>query len=78
MKIFLKKVVFLAGTADWLSDLPSVIKNYNNIIHSSAKMIPTQASKKSIEKAIFSNLPDKRETPKPKFNLGKLNRTADF
>ena len=31
----LKKPVFLAGNADWLSELPSVIKQYNNTIHSS-------------------------------------------
>ena len=33
----LKKPIFLAGTADWLSELPSIIKKYNNTIHSSTK-----------------------------------------
>ena len=42
----LKKPVFLAGNADWLSELPSVIKQYNNTIHHSTKMTPIQASKK--------------------------------
>ena len=43
----LKKPVFLAGNADWLSELPSVTKQYNNTIHHSIKMTPIQASKKS-------------------------------
>ena len=42
----LKKPVFLRGKADWLYELPSVIKQYNNTIHSSTKMTPIQASKK--------------------------------
>ena len=45
----LKKPVSLEGNADWLSKLPSVIKNYNITIHSSTKMAPIQASKKSNE-----------------------------
>ena len=36
----LKKPVFLKGNADWLSELPSVIKQYNKTIHSSTKMTP--------------------------------------
>ena len=44
-----KKPVFLAGNADWLSELPSVIKQNNNTIHHSIKMTPVQASKKSNE-----------------------------
>ena len=33
----LKKSVFLAGKADWLSELPSIFKQYKNSIHSSTK-----------------------------------------
>ena len=75
---FLKKPVFLAGNADWLSELPSVIKKYNNTIHSSIKMTPNQASKKSNERKVYSNLQDKRVKQKPKFKLGQLVRTADI
>ena len=57
----LKKPVFEKGNADWLSELPSVIKKYNNSIHSSTKMTPIQASKKSNERRVYSNLQDKRE-----------------
>ena len=45
-----KKPVFLAGNADWLSELQSVIKQYNNTIHTSTKITPNQASKKSKKK----------------------------
>ena len=51
----LKKPIFLAGNADWLSELPSVIKKYNNTIHTSIKMSPDQASKKANEKLVYSN-----------------------
>ena len=73
----LEKPVFLAGNADWLSELPSVIKQYNNAIQHSIEMT-NQASKKSNEKAVFDNLRDDREKQKPKFQLGQLVRTADI
>ena len=62
----LKKPVFFAGNADWLSELPSVIKQYNNTIHHSVDMTPVQASKKSNEKEASSNLQDRRVKQKPK------------
>ena len=43
----LKKPVFLKGNAKWISELPSVINNYNITIHSSTKKTLNQASKKS-------------------------------
>ena len=73
-----KKPVFEKGRADWLSELPSVIKKYNNTIHNSIKMTPNQASKKSNEKVVYNNLQDKRQKQKPKFQLGQLVRTADI
>ena len=74
----LKKPVFEKGRADWLSELPSVVKKYNNTIHSSIKMTPNQASKKSNQKLVYNNLKDNRGVLKPKFNLGQLVRTADI
>ena len=74
----LKKPVFEKGNADWLSELPSVIKQYNNTIHSSIKMAPIQASKKSNEKLVYSNLQDRRVKQQPKYKLGDLVRTADI
>ena len=74
----LKKPVFLAGNADWVSELSSITKQYNNTIHHSIKMTPNQASKKSNEKLVFSNLRDDRVKRQPKFKLGQLVRTADI
>ena len=74
----LKKPVFLAGEASWLNELPSVIKQYNNTIHHSTKMTANQASKKSNEKEVFSNLQDDRQKQTPKYKLGQLICTADI
>ena len=45
----LKKPVFEKGRADWLSELPSVIKQYNITIHHSIKMTPIQAKKSQMK-----------------------------
>ena len=74
----LKKPVFEKGNANWLSELSSVIKQYNNTIHHSIKMTPNQASKTSSERKVYSNLKDNREAHKPKFILGQLVETADI
>ena len=74
----LKKPVFEKGNVNWLSELSSVIKQYNNTIHQSIKMTPNQASKTSNERKVYSNLKDNKEAHKPKFNLGQLVRTADI
>ena len=74
----LKKPVFEKGNADWLSELPTVNNQYNNTIHSSTKKTPNQASKKSNEAEVYSNLQDKRKKLNPNFKLGQLVRTADI
>ena len=74
----LKKPIFEKGNAGWLSELPIVIKQYNNTIHHSTKMKPIDASKKSNEKLVYSNLQDKRKILNPKYKLGQLVRTADI
>ena len=78
VRILLKKPVFEKGRADWLSELPSVIKQYKNTIHNSTKMKPIDASKKSNEKLVYSNLQDKRRKLNPKYKVGQLVRTADI
>ena len=78
LRNLLKKPVFLAGKADWLSELPSAIKQYNITIHSSTKMTPIQASKKSNENLVYSNLQDKRRKLSTKFSFGQLVRTPDI
>ena len=75
---FLKEPIFEKGTADWLSELPSFVKQYINTTHSSTKMSPIAASKKSNEKEVYSNLQDKRRKFNPKFKLGQLVPTVDI
>ena len=74
----LKKLIFIAGNANWLSELSSVVNKYSNTIHHSMKMTPNQASKKSNEKLVYSNLEDRRVKQQPKYKLGQLVRTADI
>ena len=78
VRSLLKKPVFEKGKADWLSELPSVIKKNNKTIHNSIKITPNQASKKSNEKIVYNNIKDNREVRKPKFKLGDLVRTSDI
>ena len=73
-----KKPVFEKGRTDWLFELPSVFKQYDDTIHHSNKMTPIQASKKSNQKIVCSNLKDNREVRKHKFKLGQLIRTSDI
>ena len=74
----LKKPVFEKGKASWIDEIQSVVKKYNNTIHSSTKMKPIDASKKSNEKLVYNNLRDNRVKRQPKFKLGQLVRTADI
>ena len=77
VRILLKKPVF-EKKADWLIELLSVIKQCINTIHSSIKMTPLQASKKSNEKEVYYNLQDRRVKQLPKFKSGQLVRTSDI
>ena len=74
----IKKPVFEKGRADWLSELPSVIKKYNNTVHHSIKVKPIDASKKSNQKLVYNNLKDDREVRKPRLRLGQLVRVSDI
>ena len=74
----MKKPVFEKGKADWLSELPYVVKKYNNTFHHSIKKTPVQASKKSYEKVVYNNLKDNRVKQKSKYRLGQLVRTSDI
>ena len=78
LRNLLKKPVFEKGKASWIDELSSVIKQNNNTIHSSIKMTPIQASKKSNEKIVYNNLKDNRVKQKPKYRLGQLVRTSDI
>ena len=70
--------MFEKRNADWLSELPFVIKQYYNSLHHIKKITPNQASKKSNEKEVYSNLQDRRDRQQQKLKLGQLIRTADI
>ena len=78
MRNLLKKPVLEKRNANWISELPFVVKRYNNTIHSSIKKTPIQASKRAHKKEVYSNLKDNRKVRKPKFNQGQLVRTGDI
>ena len=62
----MKKPVFEKGKANWISELPTVVKKYNNTIHHSTKMKPIDASKKSNQILVYNNLQDQRVKQTPK------------
>ena len=70
--------LFEKGNAICLTELTSVTKKYKKTIRNSTKMTPIQASRKSNEKIVYSNLQDRRVKQKPKLKLGQLVRTADI
>ena len=74
----LKKPVFEKGDGKWIDVLHTITKQYNNRIHSSTKLTPTQASLKKNEGFVYKNLIDKRNKIKPKFQINDLVRTADL
>ena len=74
----LKKVVFERGDVNWIDVLSTITKQYNNRVHSSTKLTPTQASLKNNEGYIYKILLDTRNNIKPKYNIGDLVRTADL
>ena len=60
-KNLLKQPIFEKGNANWLDELPLVIKKYNNTLHHSTKMTPISASKRKYEEKIYNNLQNKRK-----------------
>ena len=69
--------MFEKRNAGWLSELPSVIKQYITTIHNSTKLKPIDASKRSTRKEVYSNLIDDRVKQQTKNKLGQSVRTAD-
>ena len=78
LRKLLKRPVFEKGDGNWVDDLQTITKQYNNRIHSSTKLTPIQASFKKNEGFVYSNLLDKRKKIKPKFQINDLIRTADI
>ena len=71
--LFLKKVMVIGFDV-----LPTITKQYNNRIHSLAKLSPKDASLKKNEGFVYKNLLDKRKRIKPKFQVNDLVRVADL
>ena len=59
-RVLFEKPVFPKGSADWLMEIPSVIKPYNNTNHHATKMKPVDASKEVNEKVVFDNVQNKK------------------
>ena len=78
IRILLKKPVFENGDGKWIDILPTIMKHYNNRIHSSTKLTPIQASLKKNEDYVYKNLLDKRKKLSRKFQINDLVRTADL
>ena len=74
----LKWIVFEQRGTKWIDVLHKITKQYNNRIHSLAKLTPIQASVNKKEGYVYKNLLDKREKIKPKFQVNDLLRTADL
>ena len=66
----LTKQMFLNNDANWVKVLPSVLSKYNNRIHSTIKMTPTQASSDKSKLIYTEELNDK----KPKLNVNDFVR----
>ena len=58
--------------------MQTITKQYNNRVHSSAKLTPTQGSLKKNEGFVYKNILDKRKKIKPNFQINDLFRTADL
>ena len=66
------------GDGSWIDVLAVITKQYNNRVHTSTKLAPTQASLKKIEGYVYHNLLDKREKLKQMFKIHDLIRFADI
>ena len=74
----LKRPVFEKGDGNWIDILPTVTKQFNNRVHASTRLTPTQACLKKNEGFIYNNLLDKRRKTQLKFQVNDLVRTADI
>ena len=61
------------NTYKYIDQLPDLVEDYNNTVHSSTKLTPVEASKKKNELKVWRNLyPDRYKTSRlnPKFSVG--------
>ena len=74
----LKRPVFEKGDGNWIDILPRITKQYDDLLHTSTKLSPKDASLKKNEGYVYKTLLDKRENIKPKFQVNDLVRTTDL
>ena len=74
----LKRPVFEKGDGKWIQILPTKTKQYNNRIHTSTKLTPSQASLNKNEGYVYNNLLDQRKKKNPMFQLNDLVRIAEL
>ena len=63
-----KKPVFEKRNADWICDLPSIIKQYKITFHYPKEMKPSDVSQKVNYKIVYFNLQDKKKDTELVFN----------
>ena len=73
----LKNVVFERRVDNWIDNLPTLTKQYNNRTHSSTKLTHNQASSKE-RRIVYQNILYKREKVKAKFKVHDLFITTDL
>ena len=68
------------GNTMYLDILPKILKQYNNIKHSSIKMTPTEASKKKNEGTVYFNLFGNltQSSSQAKFQVGEKVRISKY
>ena len=65
------------NTYNYIDALPELVEDYNNTVHSSTKLTPTDARKEKNELKVWRNLyPDRYKTSRlnPKFSVGDVVR----
>ena len=74
---FFKRPDFERGEGNWIDDSSVITKHYNNRLHISTKLTPTQATLKN-EGFVYQNLKDKRKKIKTMFQQNDLVRVAEL
>ncbi len=80
IKNIMWKQFTIQGNTVYLDILPKILEEYNNNIHSSIKMSPTEASKKSNEQSVYYNLNSGNDNIQSelKFNIGDKVRISKY
>ena len=81
MKNKMWKMFSANNNSVYWNKLDKLVDDYNNTVHSSIKMTPTEASKKENEKKVFANLYEDEiylKPKKPKFSIDDKGRISKY